>query len=257
MSNDAQQWLAGKRVLVTRPRDQAQGLVAALAAQGAVPVEFPVIEIEGLPAAEVEREKIIELDRFDLVIVVSVNAARFALDWIDRYWPQLPPHLAWFAVGAATERLLAAAGIAASIPDGAANSEALLQLPQLEAVANRNILIIRGVGGRSLLQDELTRRGAQAESLALYRRCLPRLGAAEIEELLNGHPPDALMATSVDAVTHLDLLLSRVGKWHYAVPLVVASARIAGAARQRGFSRIVTARGASDECILQALNVIG
>lgn len=257
MSNDVAQWLRGKRVLVTRPREQAQGLVAALAAQGAVPVEFPVIEIEGLPATEVEREKIIELDRFDLVVLVSANAARFALDWVDRYWPQLPPHLAWLAVGAATERLLAAAGIAASIPDGHANSEALLQLPLLAAVANRKILIIRGIGGRSLLQDELARRGAQVESVALYRRCLPQLGAADIEELLNGQPPDALMATSVDAVTNLDLLLSRVGNWHYAVPLVVASARIADAARQRGFSRIFTASGAADECILQALNVIG
>ncbi len=257
MRNDAAQWVTGKRVLVTRPSAQAQGLVTALAELGAVPVEFPVIEIEALPSAEVELDKIIELDRFDLVVLVSANAARFALDLIDRYWPQLPPRLEWFAVGAATASLLDAAGIAGSAPDGESNSEALLQLPQLTAVADRRILIFRGIGGRSLLQDELARRGAQVESVALYRRCLPQLGTAEIEALLGEKLPDALMATSVDAVTNLDLLLSRVGKWHYAVPLVVASARIADVARKRGFSRIVTARGASDECILQALNVIG
>ena len=210
-----------------------------------------------MPDAEVERDKIIDLDQFDAVILVSANAARYALEWIDRYWPQLPPHLKWYAVGDATARRLAAAGIVANTPDGKANSEALLQLEGLLQVENNKILIVKGGGGRALLQDELARRGAQVQSLALYHRGLPEYSAADIAQILGEQLPDALMATSVDAVNNLDELLLRVGEEHYGLPLVVASERIAGVAREKGFSEVIAARGASDECILQALNVIG
>ncbi len=257
MNSDAAHWVKGKRILVTRPRDQANGLVAKLAELGGIPLELPVIDIQPLPDAEVERDKIIDLDQFDAVILVSANAARYALEWIDRYWPQLPPHLNWYAVGEATTRLLAGAGIAASTPDGEANSEALLQLPGLLAVENHKVLIVKGIGGRALLQDELARRGAQVQSLALYRRGLPEYSAADVAQILGEQLPDALMATSVDALNNLDELLLRIGNEHYGLPLVVASERIAGVAREKGFSEVVEARGASDQCILQALNVIG
>ena len=66
--------LQGKRVLVTRAREQAEPLSAALRAAGAVPVEFPAIRIE--PAADYTAldEALRAVQRYDWAIFTSVNA---------------------------------------------------------------------------------------------------------------------------------------------------------------------------------------
>ena len=75
MADDA---LAGIRVLVTRPKAQAERLVNAIAARGGTAIEFPSIETRARDAAEVARA-MAELFEPDIAIYVSANAARFGL----------------------------------------------------------------------------------------------------------------------------------------------------------------------------------
>ena len=75
--------LSGKRIVVTRAREQASALVDVLSAEGAEPLEFPVIRIAppsdgyaGLDAA------LAEISSYDWLILTSVNgvaALRFRL----------------------------------------------------------------------------------------------------------------------------------------------------------------------------------
>jgi len=58
------------RVLVTRPRDQAQPLSDAMRAEGFDVVEQPLIEVEPVS------EEPIEVDGYDWVVVTSANGAR-------------------------------------------------------------------------------------------------------------------------------------------------------------------------------------
>src|SRR6056297_3587036 len=63
--------LAGQRILVTRPRAQSEKLVSMLRESGSVPIQFPVISIEPVPATQWQVDN---LEHCDWLIFVSRNA---------------------------------------------------------------------------------------------------------------------------------------------------------------------------------------
>jgi len=103
----------------------------------------------------------------------------------------------------------------------------------------------------------LTERGAQVESLLLYQRQVVNYSVEQSQVLFSAGFPDALIATSVDVLTALDALLKSCLASYLHLPIVVASERIARAAKELGFRQVITANGAVDESIVSALNVIG
>jgi len=250
-------WVRGKRVLVTRPERQASGLIEAIQAQGGEAIRCPVLRIEPTVEIESAKQKIINLDHYDELIFISSNAVKLGLDRIADYWPQLPPHLRWFAVGKSTAASLGIEAIKAIVPAEGFNSEALLRLPELQQLTGRRILIFKGEGGRGLLERSFTQRGAQVDSLSLYRREVVNYSSEQLQTMFSAGFPDALIATSVDVLTALDALLGCCLNSYVERPLVVASERIAGVAKELGYQQIITANSAADESIVKALNVIG
>jgi len=257
MADSGNHWLRGKRVLVTRPAAQANGLINALEAQGGVAIPCPALVIEASPENASNKQKILDLDRYDALIVVSRNAAQMGLTWIEDYWPQLPTHLRWFAVGKSTAACLESNGISPIVPASGFNSEALLELPELQDLNNQRILILKGEGGRELLEQRLAERGASVDALPLYQRVAEKYSAEQLERLFAEAPPDALIATSVDVLKAMDTLLDPALENRFELPLVVASERIADAACQLGYCHVITSSGAADGSIVSALNVIG
>lgn len=254
-------WLQGKRVLVSRPAAQAEGLARAIAAEGGLAIKCPVLNIEPVIETPLDRQRVVNLDGYEGVIVVSRNAATLGLARIDRFWPQLPAHLRWFAVGKSTATCLKGDGIKPLVPDSGFNSEALLAMSELSASAaaklhQPKLLILKGEGGRELLEEQLTERGFSVDALPLYRRTTSCYTPQQIANLLADGPPDALVATSVDILMAMDSLFQEAISNRFELPLVVASERIAVAAKELGYQRIISAASASDESITQALNVI-
>ena len=97
------------------------------------------------------------LDGFDLIIFTSANAVRFGASFLGQ-----KRDLPLAALGAATARALNQAGYRVAVqPVGTTDSEGLLLHPRLEHLAGHRILIVKGSNGRQLLEQELTRRGAQ------------------------------------------------------------------------------------------------
>jgi len=257
MASSGSHWLRGKRVLVTRPVAQANGLIKAVEAQGGVAIPCPVLAIEALPENASNKQKILDLDRYDALIVVSRNAAQMGLAWIENYWPQLPAHLRWFAVGKSTAACLESEGVRPRVPAAGFNSEALLTLPELQGLNNQRILILKGEGGRELLEQKLVERGANVDALPLYQRVAEKCSPEKLEKLFAEGFPDALIATSVDVLSAMDALLEPALENRFELPLVVASERIADAACQLGYRHVITSSGAADDSIVSALNVIG
>lgn len=248
--------MQGKSVLVTRPKHQAYGLVDRIERLGGTALQLPAIEIQKLDERQIDKQKVMDLDQYDSVIVVSGNAATIGLDWIDRFWPQIPPHLNWFAVGNATAHVLRQFGLPVVVPEQGYNSEALLAMPELQSTDAQKILIIKGVGGRSLLEESLVERGAQVDTLALYRRCRPDYSEGEVKARLGEDSLDAIVVTSVESLQHMQGMLAPVVSDLQEIKLVTASERISQRAAELGFRRVITAEGASDEAIIDALNVI-
>ena len=123
-------------------------------------------------------------DRYDLVIFVSANAVRFGADMLDQR-----RDLKVAAVGQATAAALNAAGYRVSLmPSEGADSEALLAMPQLAHMAGQRVLIVRGTGGRELLSEVLTARGAQVQYAEVYTReaGLPLAGTARRKSRRSG-----------------------------------------------------------------------
>jgi len=257
MANNCHHWLQGKRVLVTRPAAQANGLIKAISVLGGIAIPCPALAIEELPENAANKQKIIDLDRYDALIVVSRNAAQMGLAWMADYWPQLPVHLRWFAVGKSTAACLESEGISPTVPAACFNSEALLALPELQLLSNQRILILKGEGGRELLEQRLAERGAIVDTLPLYRRAAVTYSSEQLQQLFAEGPPDALIATSVDVLRAMDFLLESALISRFELPLLVASERISDAACQLGYRHVITSSSAADDSIVTALNVIG
>lgn len=253
--------LAGLRVLVTRPRHQSDGLVSLIEARGGVAIRFPVIEI--VPARDPEairsaREALTALGDDGVAIFVSPNAVEHGLALAGG-----PANFRGriVAVGESTAAALEAAGFRSVLrPSEGASSEALLALPELaaKALAGCRIVIVRGEGGRPLLGDTLSRRGARVAYAQVYRRERPPGGAsevAEVAELGAAGGIDAVVVTSVEGFDNLfDLIGEARGSWLREAGYVVVSQRLAEHARSLGISQApLVAAGADDDALLEAL----
>ena len=237
--------LAGLGIVVTRPAQQAAHLAGMIAAAGGKPILFPTVEIiapDDLPPllALIDR-----LDEFDLAIFISPSAASAALSLIKPR-RSLPSRLKLAAIGDGGVRALSAFGVGPVIaPTARFDSEALLELPELQDVAGRHIVIFRGDGGRALLGDTLAARGARIEYAECYRRARPRADPAPLLDAWRRNELHAIVVTSSEAVQNLfEMVGADGGPRLRKTPLFVPHPRIERRARELGVDTVIlTAQG--------------
>ncbi|MBU1224940.1 MAG: uroporphyrinogen-III synthase [Gammaproteobacteria bacterium] len=124
------------------------------------------------------------------------------------------------------------------------DSEALLALPQLQDMAGKRVVIVRGVGGRALLADTLTARGAEVHFLECYRRVRPQVDAAPLLARWQAGGIDAVTVTSAETLRNLAALLGEAGAPLLAgTPLFAPHEKIAEAARRFGIARVIATPG--------------
>lgn len=247
--------LAGKSIVVTRPEAQAEPLCAAIAARGGHAIRFPVLAIA--PASDLGSvaDACERLQDFDLAFFVSANAVHFTLDYIlsRRAWPA---HVRVATVGKGSEGALRARGFTQVLsPSSGFDSEAVLALAEFSepAVRGREVVIFRGDGGRELLGQVLSARGARLTYVTTYRRYCPAEDASMLVERARGKGSDALVLTSSEGVRNLLAMAGPDGLAVIArIPVFAPHQRVAAVAREGGFVRVIeTAPG--DEGIIAAL----
>lgn len=230
--------LAGRRIVVTRPAAQADGLLSQIRAAGGDALACPTLEIVDLADTAPFFAVADRLGQCDLAIFVSRNAVRKVLALLEDRG--LPPRLALATVGTGSREELEAAGYRGVLaPAGTPDSEALLALAPLRSVAGKRIVIFRGDGGRALLGDELARRGALVQYAACYRRALPAAGAAPLLAAWVQGPVHAIAISSGEGLANLVQLLGAGGTERLSdTPLFVPHARIAEQAARLGARRV-------------------
>ncbi len=244
--------LAGRSIVVTRPAGQADGLCAALAGLGAEALRFPLLTIAPLADPAPLHAAARRLADFSLAFFVSPNAVNFALDAMLAVAPW-PSGLRVATVGRGSEAALAARGFGDVVaPHSGFDSESVLALPAFQSaeVAGRRVLILRGDGGRDLLGDTLTARGARVEYLTCYHRGGPSGDLAPLVARARAGRLDALTLTSSEGVAHLLALPGAAAL--RAVPVFVPHPRIAAAARAGGFACVI-ATGPGDRGLIDGL----
>ena len=240
--------LQGRRILVTRPARQANGLMALIAARGGESVCFPLIDIA--PPADWDSTDAAgrRLEALSLVVFVSPNAVAYGLGRIlaRHTWPA---QLIAAAVGPGTAKALAEAGVERiAVPQARYDSEALLALDDLstERVQGREVLILRGDGGRELLAETLRERGATVTCVTCYRRLVPQNGAS-VQSLLRDEALDAVTLSSSEGLRNFMDLLDIDGQARlFKLPAFVPHRRIAEEAARLGLSRVVLTEPADD-----------
>lgn len=158
--------LTGRRVLVTRPRDQAAELTDALARRGALPILLPTIEIRPVTDLAPLDRAIQEIGSFDWLAFTSANAVAVFFDRLAARRAALPPGLRVAAVGSGTARVLGARGVAVNFVPSRFTGAQLGR--ELEPVSGRRVLVPRAARGREDLGAELRRRGARVDDVAVY-----------------------------------------------------------------------------------------
>jgi uroporphyrinogen-III synthase len=246
MSTEPASPLRGRTVLVTRPAHQASVLVDLIEQAGGRCTLFPAIAIEPPADPSAAAALLHEIGTFDLVVFVSANAVEQAF--------MLAPGLAKgvreaFAIGAATARALHAHGVTqVTTPEDAADSEALLRLPQLQTLHGKDALIVSGESGRGLLAETLAERGAQVRRAECYRRARPSTEAGELIAQWQAGAIDAVVAMSTQTLDNLwELLGERGRELLLRTPVFVPHERIASAAMRRGIAEVAITDAGDEE----------
>lgn len=247
--------LAGLRVLVTRPRHQAQPLCEAINRAGGEALAAPAVEITEPSDPGSARALAARLDRFDMAVFVSANAVDRACGLVGR-GGRWPPALKLAAVGRGSAAALRRCGLEPDIcPARDFSSDGLLALDEMHQVDGRRIVIFRGEGGREVLADTLRARGAEVEYAEVYRRSLPAGGARELRSIAATQPVDVIVVTSNEGLRNLYTMAGEEARdWLLTKQLVVISRRTAELAVALGFhSSAWCAEEASDAGLVEAI----
>jgi uroporphyrinogen III methyltransferase/synthase len=197
--------LFGKRILVTRPRDQAAELVRALEAVGAETIEAPMIRIAPPDDFGPLDEACARVGDFDWIVFSSSNA-------VDAFFDRLlagPRDLRAVraklcGVGPATGERLAEYGLKVDLVPDEYRAESLVQaLTANGHVAGVKVLVPRADIGRTILADELRRHGADVTEVIAYRTVVvepEREGEPDVYRMLLEKRIDVVTFTSASAV---------------------------------------------------------
>lgn len=238
--------LEGRGIVVTRPRELAGPLAAAIEGAGGRAILFPTIAIEDSPPPEALRS----LDAYDLAVFVSPTAVQKVMAHVPR-WPQ---RLRAAAIGAGSRRELERRGVLGVLaPAEGADSEALLGLPELQRMQNKRVVIFRGGAGRPLLGNALAARGAEVQYAECYRRALAKSDPAPLLALWERGAVQAITASSSEGLDNFVTLIGAAAAGRLAAtPIFVPHERVAAHARERGAREVVVA-GAADAAVMERL----
>lgn len=236
------------RVVVTRSAEDVDRLAERLAAAGHLPVKLPLLAIEpthSLPA----------IDDVPLantaVIYTSINAVRHGFEEVAKAITGEGPAI--IAVGAKTREELLKKGVRAESPLRE-DSEGILALLKALSQSITHAVLVKGQGGRDLIETSLVSLGVHLSVIECYQRVWPDVMEASFLSAVSVESPSIIHVASGETLTRLTDLC-----WAYGVAvfdthtLVVPSERVADQARELGWQSRIVAAGAGDEALLEAV----
>jgi uroporphyrinogen-III synthase len=247
--------------VITRPLSQAGPLAARLAAMGRDARIFPLLEIQPLADKTQLTACMNGLSSYAMVAFVSPNAVDAAFSCLSQ-WPK---GVVAAVVGEGSRLALAKYGVTnetatvlSPIDAQRTDSETLLEVVDLPALAGKKVLIIRAETGRELLADRLREAGISVDQVAAYSRSAPLLDAQRRQEL--SQLIDARcdwIITSSEALRYLKEDVQQVAGssgWEKIsqATLIVPHARIAETAKNMGFEQIILS-ASGDEALMAAI----
>jgi uroporphyrinogen III methyltransferase/synthase len=236
--------LAGKRIVVTRPVEQAEGVIAALAQAGAVPIHIPAICFEAIGESPHIAQAIAEIDSFDWIVFTSANGVRFFRE-LCKTWPRA--RIA--AVGPATAAALREAGLDVDFVPDEFVGEALART--LGDVAGRRILLPRAEAANADIVDLLRARGARVGDVPIYRTNSARVSDLHAIDL--GKGVDCILFASGSAVRSIADAAAEHDLPLQSIPVACIGPVTADTARSLGLNVVAVAESHTTAGLIDAL----
>ena len=242
------QTLKSLHVLVTRPVGLAEPLCAEIQKRGGLTTHFPVIEILPPDNTQSLQQAIETVNSYDIALFISPTTVKQTAKHISL--TSLTPTIG--AIGNATCSALQKENLIVQIKPEGHNSESLLEHPllQSDSINNKRIIIFKGEGGRELLTDTLTSRGASVFNANVYRRDRPTLYIPLTKPKLTNI--NAILVSSGEGITNLFKMTEAVDDLA-AIQLIVPGERCASIAKDLGFKSIVTTANATNASFIDTL----
>jgi uroporphyrinogen III methyltransferase/synthase len=189
--------LFGRRIAITRSREQAGVLREQLKALGAEVIEIATIEIRDPDSWAPLDSAIRRLREFDYLLVTSANGARNFLRRLEACGRQVHDlqGMRIAAIGPATAAELAKKEVKIDIVPRQYVAESLLEALGERDLRGKAFLIPRAKVARDVLPRVLMEKGARVEVVEAYETVVPQLPVGELRRLLTP-PPDLITFTS-------------------------------------------------------------
>lgn len=197
--------LFGKRIVVTRPEDQAGNFIKTLSELGARCILFPTIEIIP-PATWKEVDKAIEdLSKYDWILFSSVNGVKYFFERLDR-----AGHDARYlkgtkvaAIGPKTTVALMAKGVRPDLIPDTYWAEGVVEELKRHPLDGKRVLLPRPAIARDYIPEKLKSLGALVNEVELYQTVRPEYSQDELDGLFKDGKIDMITFTSPSTVSNL------------------------------------------------------
>jgi uroporphyrinogen III methyltransferase/synthase len=196
--------LFGRRIVVTRAREQASGFLARLTELGAECLQFPTIRVVPPESWDPLDRAIGAVGDYSWVLFTSVNGVRFFFERMEAQEKDARSlgGVRVGAIGPATARALERRGIRADLVPSEYRAEAVVEALGREAVKGLRILLPRAEKAREVLPKELERMGASVDVISAYRTVSPDRDTGRVRGMLEGGGIDLIAFTSSSTVTN-------------------------------------------------------
>jgi uroporphyrinogen-III synthase len=247
-------------VVITRSLDQSASLIDLLQQKQFAVLCCPTIKIVPVMPESALLASIVST-KIDAAIFTSTNAVIHTFNWLKQNDVDSFQAKQWFAIGPATQALLAEYTSETVLTGETSNSLGLLAHPLLQATSGQRIFLFTGEEGLDTLETSLLAQGASVTSVKVYRREMADVSEDinELTLLLQSHQTQNLFifASSVTSLSNLiQQINSDLREDLFGLPVISASERIAEAARRFGFATILIADDANNEAMVCALENI-
>ena len=242
-------------ILVTRPTPSGEELVEQLKKLGLSTYHAPLISI--IPGTELPllATKLSSLTQDDQVFLLSKNAVWHAHSALQHRGLAWPDKLSYYAIGPSTGKFFKQiTGKTITWSDEGETSEIILSLPELQYLAAKKVLLLRGNGGREHLASILSERGANVDYCECYSRQPIDYDPSQFNAQWRSAGISTIVITSGQILSLLTHLITDENKeWWFSRRLVVVSQRIANIAQSMGWQNIDIASSADNNALISAL----
>ncbi len=203
--------LQGRRIVITRRREQAGGLREALRRRGATVVELPTIALVPPRSWKPLDRALHRLADYDWVVFTSANGVDFFFSRLRKLGKNRRAlgGARMAAIGPATAAALRKRGVRVALVPDEYRAEGLLRALKNERWRGKRVLLARAEQAREVLPRQLRRRGARVDVVAAYRTVPPPRSRKKAARVFGRHRPDAITFTSSSTVRNFFALLGR------------------------------------------------